>query len=274
MSPRIVIHGRRQIGTNARTPLGASGGGTATPPSGPAEQVEPESTSTAARRTRQRADRELGVGHRLDDEGAGGTPAATSASASSRRFSSSHRITTSGASATIASMSGSLVPPTVGQRRLLAEAGTATGLTPEREQGLGGRRDEADDAHRPACRGRRRANPARYMRLSSSAFLAWNSASVRWPWSRSRASWLIWSPMLGAGRAPAPAAAAARRRVAHAVHLAVVVRLHLDVDLLLDVARAAGCPRSAGRRPCWPTRSRGRPGRACARRCPARRRRC
>ncbi len=58
-------------------------------------------------------------------------------------------------------------------------------------------RDRADGVRRPRRRrrvqGRLNSASTDYMRPSSSAFLASNSASVMWPWSRKRASCSIWS---------------------------------------------------------------------------------
>ena len=129
---------RRRRRTRAATGVGRSGHRTtrpassARPTSTSATRLDPPARTTPRRRRR------------------------ASASASSRRFSSSHRTTTSGARATIASRSGSFVPPTVAQRRLLAEPGDRDGGHAPGEQGLGGRRDEADDAHRLAAHARPR----------------------------------------------------------------------------------------------------------------------
>ena len=110
--PFIVIHGRRQIGTNARPrrPAGGTGG------------PEPRSEGSRCRRRDARPPAASASRHGSTSATASTwvtcsrSPAAVSASASARRFSSSFTTTRSGASATIAARSGSFVPPTAAAR--------------------------------------------------------------------------------------------------------------------------------------------------------------
>src|SRR5690349_5488041 len=71
---------------------------------------------------------------------------------------------------------------------LLAEPRARHRRHTQREERLGGGRDERDDAAR--VRGGRR-----HMRSSSCAFLRSNSSGVMWPWSRSCANCWIWYGM-------------------------------------------------------------------------------
>ena len=153
MSAFIVIHGRRQIGTNARSRSGSAA----------------RKRRRRRRRCRRRGRAPASAGatsstgrhaHDVHRE-AGALRARRSPPCGSPRRSPRRgpaRATRS------RSMSGSFVPPTCGELGVLAEARDRDRSDVPREQRLGDRRDEADDAH--------------YSRLSSSAFFASYSACV------------------------------------------------------------------------------------------------
>ena len=127
-------------------------------------------------------------------------PAASSASASSRRFSSVSTTTTSGASATIAAHIG-VLRAAHRRQRLVAEPGAGDDVGAQREQGLGRRRDEADDSRAAAGTGAH--SPSRR------CFWASNSSSVSVPRSRSASSR---SSCVGEVAAAGDACGAGRRR--------------------------------------------------------------
>src|SRR5262249_44384617 len=118
VSALSVIHGRRQIGTNARRPRAADGS-----TGGSGHATSTASASPVRNGATSATDRTLVTGSR--------TPAAPRAPASARRFSSSFTTTRSGSSATMAATSGSLVPPTVGKPGCSQNRVTATGRTPQ-----------------------------------------------------------------------------------------------------------------------------------------------
>ena len=125
MAPPIDIHGRRQIGTHARGPVGAGRGGRRTS-TGAFSAAEATAAARSARVAAPRRPATARTWVACDRP-----PRRREGLGIGRRFSSVSITTTSGLRATMAAMSGFLVPPTVRRPGASQKRVTATGPTPQ-----------------------------------------------------------------------------------------------------------------------------------------------